>query len=67
MNKIKIQYELHSNLVINDINYDFEPALKLLKAIQDENNLQTAANHCGYSYRKSWNLLRNEDLIISYS
>ncbi len=66
MSNIKIRYSLKTDLTINNSYYDLDTAIHLLNEIQKQGNLRIAANSCGYSYRKAWNLLKHlENLLDS--
>ena len=64
MTSVSINYTLRTNLTHNGQQYDLETVLDLLKHIQLQGNLRAAADQCGYSYRKAWNILKQFESLL---
>lgn len=64
MSSIKINYALKPYLNFGGQDYKLEPALHLLSEIQKQSNLRAAANSCGFSYRKAWNILKQFEKLF---
>lgn len=58
MSNIKLHYSVKTELTKNEQSYDMTAALQLLKQIQQHGNLRAAAKSCAFSYRKSWDILK---------
>jgi len=64
MSNISINYALKISLTHNNQQYELETTVKLLKQIQQQENLRAAATECGYSYRKAWNTLQHMENLF---
>lgn len=64
MPNLALQYSIKTELSCNDQTYDMGPVIQLLKAIQKHDNLHTAAKSCHFSYRKSWDILKQFKLLF---
>jgi molybdate transport repressor ModE-like protein len=64
MSSIKIHYSLKPYLNFKEQNYALEPVMHLLNEIQKQGNLRGAAQSCGFSYRKAWNILKNSEKLF---
>ncbi len=66
MSNINIQHSLQSYLTLHNQEYDLNPLLQLLNAIDKHGNLRAAASSCGFSYRKAWNIIQDLEAVIGY-
>lgn len=66
MSNYEIHYKLKPTVKISQTEFDLEPVLLLLKKIQQLENIKTAADECGFSYRKAWNLLKQMESLFSF-
>ncbi len=64
MSNIKIHYSLKTGLMVNTHYYDLDTAIRLLNEIEKQGNLRAAANSCGYSYRKAWDILKQLENLL---
>lgn len=55
---------IRQKIIFNDREYDLDQVLFLLKAFQDNVSLRLAAENCGFSYRKAWNLLKELEELL---
>lgn len=58
------RFSLQLELLINGRAYQLRPLLELLQGIKTSGNLRAAAETCGISYRKAWNLLKEYEQLI---
>jgi len=64
MSTLKIHFILKPYLNCNGQDYNLESTLRLLSGIQKQGTIRIAADTCGFSYRKAWNILKNSEKLF---
>ncbi len=62
--KLTIQPEVVFQLHHSSRTTNLSSTIRLLQRVKQTGNLRKAAHHCGYSYRKAWDLLKDQELIL---
>ncbi len=64
MPKPSLKYTIKTSLLNNKKEYNLDPGLRLIDQLDKLENLQAAAKHCNYSYRKAWNILQDLETLF---
>ncbi len=59
-----LKYTIKTSLINNKKEYDLDSGLRLIDQLDKLENLQAAAKHCNYSYRKAWNILQDLESLF---